>query len=81
MKLFRQTTHIESNKTKEETIVLIDRNIEPFHKDGSNLKFEGRVTADGEFKINLAEQGLAYRKRPSFVMVKGKVLENNLETQ
>lgn len=79
MGLFKRVIQIECNKGKEETIGIIDSNIEPYHKDSSKLKFEGRITPDGEFKINLADQGSVYRKRPSSMVIKGQIIENEHE--
>jgi len=79
MGLFKRVIKIECNKGKEEAIGIIDSNIEPFHKDSSKLQFEGRITPDGEFKINLADQGSMYRKRPSSLVIKGEVIENGAE--
>ncbi|PZR16240.1 MAG: hypothetical protein DI539_17710 [Flavobacterium psychrophilum] len=75
MNLFRKEISLESAKSKEEVIDLLQKNIEPFHKDSSNLNFEGRITPDGEFKMNLATKVSIYRRRESFIIIKGYVTE------
>ena len=75
MKLFKETVALESNKNREDVIALIDKNIEPFHKDSSSLIFEGRIHPEGVFNIKLADSGTQYRKRVSIVIIKGLVKE------
>lgn len=76
MKLFKETVVLESSKNREEIIALIDKKIEPYHKDGSKLMFEGRISAEGDFNLNMAPSGTAYRSYSRIVDIKGRVSED-----
>ena len=55
MGIFSEEISIQSANTKETVISLLQKNIEPFHKDNSKLIFEGKIATDGIFNIKLSE--------------------------
>lgn len=75
MNLFKKTVLLQSSKSMEEVIALIDSCIEPYHKDGSVLMFEGRISSEGDFDFNVAPSGTAYRSYSGIVSIKGNVKE------
>lgn len=74
-KLFSKTVTIENNKSKEDTIALINKHIEPFHKDSSKLLFEGRISPEGKFHIKIADVVKMGRTAISPIEISGSVLE------
>ncbi len=76
MHLFKKEVTIKSDKSKEEVIAVIDRHIEPFHKDSSTLLFEGRISPEGVFKLNVAPYQIHYRTYSGVLDIKGYVKED-----
>lgn len=74
-KLFSKTVTIENNKSKEDTIAVINKHIEPFHKDSSKLLFEGRISPEGKFNIKIADVVKMGRTTSSPVEISGSVFE------
>ncbi|RWW99612.1 hypothetical protein [Flavobacterium cerinum] len=74
-KLFSKTVTIENNKSKEETITVFNQHIEPFHKDSSKLKFEGRISLEGKFNIKIADVVKMGRTAIYPIEISGSVFE------
>jgi hypothetical protein len=76
MSLLKKEVCIESTTSKEEVIALLNRNIESFHKDGSKIPFEGRISQEGVFAIRLAREFSGYNRGTEVLTINGSVNEN-----
>lgn len=74
-KLFSKTVTIENNKSKEDTIAIINKHIEPFHKDSSKLWLEGRISPEGKFNIKIADVVKMGRTAIYPIEISGSVFE------
>lgn len=76
MDLFKKEVCFESIKAKEEVTALLQKNIEPFHKDGSKLPFEGRISQEGVFAIRLSREFTGYSRAAEMLKINGFVCQN-----
>ena len=62
MGLFNATVAVKSKFSLEQAIYVLKQNIEPWHKDGSKLLFEGTVNNDGLFTAQVAAVNVNFGK-------------------
>jgi hypothetical protein len=78
MGLFNTTVTVKSKFSMEQAISILKRNIEPWHKDGSKLMFEGIVNNDGLFTAQVAAVNVNFGKsRSSGIIFKGAVASDS----
>lgn len=78
MKLFNTTIAIKSKFSMEQAISILKQNIEPWHKDGSKLLFEGTVNDSGQFSAQVAAVNVNFGKsRTAGIKFKGAVASDS----